>query len=131
MSTTIDFIEGAEGRLSRRQRRHPWELWADGRAHELERGVDFDQELEAFRNRFYTKAKSLGKRAITAHVLHAVDGPAAERLQKSSRVKVVALDLLIKASDGDRRAVLRDRRSRLKEAGEEVAEILQVQFIDA
>lgn len=38
------------------QRRYPWHDWCNGKKWKLERGVDFDVEVEQFRNRLHTKA---------------------------------------------------------------------------
>lgn len=153
MSSTIEAVVGSEERTRRRHRRYPWDLWTDGRAHELEHTVDFDQDPAQFRNRFYTKARDLQKRAITAHVLHAVNAQAArevrERLESQTkpyeitrdgepvevrspiRTKIFDLNALIReASTSERVAVLKERQRRLRREGRDYADVLQVQFLD-
>jgi hypothetical protein len=47
-------------------RRYPWNEWADGSVWKLVRGVDFDQEVDQFRNRLYPQAKRRGLKCRSA-----------------------------------------------------------------
>jgi hypothetical protein len=49
----------------RAQRSYPWDEWTDGSSYTLVRGVDFDIELEVFRNKLYAQAKKRGLRVHT------------------------------------------------------------------
>jgi hypothetical protein len=47
-------------------RRYPWDDWTDGSPWKLVRGVDFDQEVDQFRNRLYPQAKRRGLKVRSA-----------------------------------------------------------------
>lgn len=49
----------------RTQRSYPWDDWTDGGTWRLVRGEDFDQEVEAFRNKLYTQATKRGLKVRT------------------------------------------------------------------
>jgi hypothetical protein len=53
------------GHVGGTPRRHPWDLWTDGRAWELVEGVDFDSPRRNFRHQVHVIAK---RRGLTACV---------------------------------------------------------------
>jgi hypothetical protein len=117
----------------RRQRRYPWKLWMDGNSWEIERGVDFDQPIDDFRNRLYGKAADSGWEGCrTHHYVHALNVSAETLIdlgEISKATPVYDLNALIAGEkEPDARAVLEGRRERLRAEGRQVAHLVGIQF---
>lgn len=61
MGEIIDSVDNTRGRPPK----YPWDLWTDGRARRLHRGVDFDATLRSFQTMVHRKARDLNMKAHT------------------------------------------------------------------
>jgi hypothetical protein len=53
------------------RRRYPWDDWLDGSVWKLQAGVDFDADVDQFRNRCYTMA---ARRELSVRTTKVIEG---------------------------------------------------------
>lgn len=63
MAAEVETMPGAGGRI--RHAAYPWDLWLDGRAWHLTRGVDYGVKTRAMRAYAYRAGQAVGFRVAT------------------------------------------------------------------
>lgn len=113
------------------QKDHPWQQWMDGEEHELERGIDFPGQFEAFRNRFFAKARESGMEVRTAKIVQARTKAIAASLESGRRTVEALPDVIAATADPGDRKRLNERLARLRRENQDTAELLVFRFYPA
>jgi hypothetical protein len=100
----------------------------NGEEHELEQGVDFPGQFEAFRNRFFNKATEAGIEVRTAKVTQARTKAIAAALESGRRTVEALPDVIEAATDPDERKRLKDRLARMRRERRDTTDLLIFRF---